>query len=68
MIPALPLWDDSCLTIKEQAELLTLNRTGLYRKAKEPAELEVKIKHLLLFDTTIEPVGKTSVKFRTATV
>jgi putative transposase len=40
-------WDDSCLTIKEQAELLTLNRTGLYRKAKEPTELEVKIKHLI---------------------
>lgn len=35
-------WDDPCLTIKEQAELLTVNRTGLYRKAKEPSELEVR--------------------------
>ena len=39
--------DDSYLTIKEQAELLSLNRTGLYRKVKEPSELEVKIKHLI---------------------
>lgn len=35
------------LTIKAQAELLCLNRTGLYRPVKEPPELEVKIKHLI---------------------
>ncbi|MGI6597989.1 MAG: IS3 family transposase [bacterium] len=35
------------LTIKTQAELLCLNRTGLYRPVKEPPELEVKIKHLI---------------------
>ena len=40
-------WDGSCLTITEQAELVSVNRTGLYRKAKEPSELEVKIKHLI---------------------
>lgn len=35
------------LTIKEQAELLSVNRTSLYRKPTEPSELEVKIKHLI---------------------
>ncbi|HHX51770.1 MAG TPA: IS3 family transposase [Clostridia bacterium] len=40
-------WDNSSLTIKEQAELLNLNRTGLYRQVKGPSELEVKIKHLI---------------------
>ena len=35
------------LTIKAQAELLSLNRTGLYRPIKEPPELEVVIKHLI---------------------
>lgn len=40
-------WDDSYLNIKEQAELLGINRTGLYRSVKEPSELEVKIKHLI---------------------
>ncbi|UNC91147.1 IS3 family transposase [Candidatus Contubernalis alkalaceticus] len=40
-------WDNSDPNIKEQAELLSLNRTGLYRKVKEPSELEVKIKHLI---------------------
>ena len=40
-------WDNSGPNIKKQAELLSLNRTGLYRKVKEPSELEVKIKHLI---------------------
>ena len=40
-------WDGSYLTIKGQAELLSVNRTGLYRKVKEPSKLEVKIKHLI---------------------
>ena len=40
-------WDNSSLTIKEQAELLNLNRTGLYCQVKGPSELEVKIKHLI---------------------
>jgi len=35
------------LTIKAQAELLSVNRTGLYRKTKELSRLEVKIKHLI---------------------
>ena len=35
------------LTIKTQAELLSINRTTLYRKVKEPSELEVRIKHLV---------------------
>jgi len=40
-------WDKSCLTIKEQAELLSVNRSGLYHQVKEPSKLEVKIKHLI---------------------
>jgi len=35
------------LTIKAQAELLLVNRTSLYRTAKEVSELEVQIKHLI---------------------
>jgi putative transposase len=38
---------DPCLSIKAQADLLTVNRTGLYKKAKEPSELEVYIKNLI---------------------
>ena len=40
-------WGNSFLTIKEQAELLSVNRTGLYRPVKEPSELEVRVKHLI---------------------
>ena len=40
-------WDNPKLTIKEQAGLLSVNRTGLYRQNKEPSELEIKIKHLI---------------------
>jgi hypothetical protein len=40
-------WDNPKLTIKEQARLLSVNRTGLYRQNKEPSELEIKIKHLI---------------------
>ena len=42
-------WDvpDPCLSIKDQSELLTVNRTSLYRKAKEPSEKEVYIKNLI---------------------
>ena len=42
-------WDikDPSLTIKAQAGLLSVNRTGLYNPAREPSELEVKIKHLI---------------------
>jgi putative transposase len=35
------------LTIKAQADLLSVNRTGLYRQAKKPSELEVFIKNLI---------------------
>lgn len=42
-------WDNKNphLTIKAQAQLLLINRTGLYRTAKEISELEVQIKHLI---------------------
>lgn len=40
-------WDKSCLTIKEQAELLSVNRSGLYNQVKKPSKLEIKIKHLI---------------------
>jgi len=48
-------WDDFCLAIKEQTVLLSLNRTGLYRKAQEPSELVVKIKHLIDRNYTKHP-------------
>lgn len=35
------------LTIKDQAQLLSVNRTSLYRTNKEVSELEVQIKHLI---------------------
>lgn len=35
------------LTIKDQADLLSLNRTSLYRADSEPSEEEVRIKHLI---------------------
>ena len=35
------------LTIKDQADLLSVNRTGLYRKVREPSEMEVLIKSLI---------------------
>ena len=38
---------DPYLTIKAQAELLGVNRTGLYNPTKKPSELEIKIKHLI---------------------
>jgi len=40
-------WEDSSLSIKEQAALLGLNRTGLYYKPKEPGERELAIKHCI---------------------
>jgi len=42
-------WDNEepHLTIKAQAELLSVNRTSLYRTAKEVSKLEVQIKHLI---------------------
>jgi putative transposase len=40
-------WDKSFLTIKEQAELLSVNRSGLYNQVKKPSKLEIKIKHLI---------------------
>jgi putative transposase len=42
-------WDirNTDLTIKAQAWLLGLNRTGLYNPAKKPTELEINIKHLI---------------------
>lgn len=42
-------WDEKKkhLTIKDQAWLLSVNRTGLYRQAKRPSEQEVKIKNLI---------------------
>lgn len=38
---------DPYLSIRAQAELLVVNRTSLYRKAKEPSELEIYIKNLI---------------------
>lgn len=42
-------WDNKNphLSIKSQAHLLSVNRTGLYRKTKETSELEVYIKNLI---------------------
>ena len=39
--------EEPSLNIKAQAELLSVNRTSLYRTAKEVSELEVQIKHLI---------------------
>ncbi len=38
---------DPNLTIKDQAELLSLNRTGLYRTEKQIDQREVEIKHII---------------------
>ena len=38
---------EPCLSIKAQAVLLSLNRTSLYRKAKESSEFEAYIKNLI---------------------
>jgi len=38
---------DPSLSVKAQAELLTVNRTSLYRRAKKPSELEAYIKNLI---------------------
>ena len=35
------------MTIKDQAKLLSVNRTSLYRKDGEPSALEVQLKHLI---------------------
>ena len=43
------------MTIKAQAELLSINRTALYRKAKDPWALEIRIKHLIDRIHTAEP-------------
>ena len=42
-------WDlkEPHLTIKDQADLLSVNRTSLYRADSEPSEEEVRIKHLI---------------------
>lgn len=42
-------WDpkEPQLTIKDQADLLSLNRANLYRKDSKPSEEEVQIKHLI---------------------
>jgi putative transposase len=37
-------WDNAELSVKSQAELLSLNRTGLYYKAKGPSEQEVQLR------------------------
>lgn len=39
--------DEPHLTIKDQAALLSVNRTGLYRTDKEVSQLEVLIKNLI---------------------
>lgn len=41
------LKDHPDLNIRAQAELLSINRTGLYRPEPQPSELEVQIKHLI---------------------
>jgi len=38
-------WESSELTLTEQAELLSLNRTSLYYEPKEVSVEEIKIKH-----------------------
>lgn len=38
-------WHDDQLSIKDQAALLSLNRTGLYYKPKEPSDRELAIKY-----------------------
>lgn len=38
-------WDSDELTLTEQAELLSLNRTSLYYEKKEVSEEEIRIKH-----------------------
>ena len=38
---------EPCLSIKAQAALLSLNRTSLYRQAKESSEFEAYIKNLI---------------------
>jgi putative transposase len=38
-------WEDTELSIKKQAELLSLNRSSLYYKPREPSPEELRIKH-----------------------
>lgn len=40
-------WNSQELTIKEQAELLSLNRTSLYYKPVEPSPMELMIKNMI---------------------
>jgi putative transposase len=42
---ALVEWDDSEFCIKTQAELLSLNRTGLYYRPVDPTAEEIALKH-----------------------
>ena len=42
---ALVEWEDGSFSITKQAELLSLNRSGLYYAARRPSEKEVKLKH-----------------------
>lgn len=39
--------DHPYLTIKAQAQLLSINRTSLYRVNRGASELEIRIKHLI---------------------
>jgi putative transposase len=40
-------WTDAVLSITKQSELLSLNRSSLYYKPKEPPIEDVRIKHLI---------------------
>lgn len=58
-------WDNKepSLTIKTQAELLSVNRTSFYRTAKEVSQFEVNIKHLIDKIHTEKPFkGSRSIK------
>lgn len=49
-------WDHDKVSIKTQADLLSLNRTSLYYKPVEPSAEEVKLRHAIDEMYTRHPV------------
>ncbi len=48
-------WDDQAMSIKSQAELLSLNRSGLYYRPLAPSAEEIALKHRIDELYTLRP-------------